>query len=706
MYYTIDQTDPTIHSSYVLAENLTVSLVIDTPGAHTVKALAAAKDSVPSDIVLKRLEVFEEMDQPKLRPHVDGRYDTPLNVTVEDPAVCSVDYLELQLCLVITMNGATRPAQCFPCVGYFVLEDIGEYMLTAYYIADDLVVSKAASVKLTLTRPPFDTKPVHINRKKPFQFKPNVDVFVVSKELDSSHNGCTKRTIGGHHIILHNPLGHFDIMPPAVGCGNGLSLPSDTSKRFGVDFKLADASSKFLTNPSYKRMIETMSREDISLWRKQYKAALDEGASSCTVATNAGFFDIKSFKCLGNIVSQGRVVQVSKSHNVNFGIRNGSFVIGYVGVEESSQKGATEFDTLVSGLVWLVRGGRSYVLDSVAPITGAGKIGDGEDLSIQSNGPNFVNILSARTAIGFDAFGRLMMAQVEGESFVRGMNLLEFADFLVEIGFESAINLDGGGSATISAFNTLITEPSWKCTAEDKATVDDDIMVSEAHNYRVCEKKVSSITCFHPMVPPEDEFLLPSQLEIPVMQPSTATPTSLPSTSHPTVAPSKLSTLVSPTADEYLYDDISKAHVDIAVIEHQLEIYEICTYSFAILLVISVTANCWWLISYSALKRKEKDLAEKEKFSIGAVKTTARAIELSSANVQKDNISYDNRNSGRKQGNNSADDYDIEIFESDEMEAGSDDSYDDESALMSPSKNNSQRGPYIGAGYNPFSRRR
>lgn len=52
------------------------------------------------------------------------------------------------------------------------------------------------------------------------------------------------------------------------------------------------------------------------------------------IVTNAGFFNITSTDCFGNLVSQGRVVQTSDRHSVNFGMRNGSFVIGYLTPEQ------------------------------------------------------------------------------------------------------------------------------------------------------------------------------------------------------------------------------------------------------------------------------------------------------------------------------------------------------------------------------------
>lgn len=707
VHYTTDQSDPTLRSPAVPAANTTFVLVVDTPGSHTVKAIAAADGMVPSDIVLKRLEVFTLMEGPLLRPGRAGRYDLPLNLSVAEPSICSVDYLELEICLEVTKNDVRGPVACMSCSAHLLLEDIGSYSVAAHYAIDDLVVSKTRTMKYTLTRPPFDTKPVYVNRKAAFQFKPKVDVFSVSKDLPLPRAGCSPRNVRGHHIILHNPLGHFDVLPPAAGCGVGLSLPSETSQKYGAAVN-GDSTGQFFRNPNYKHMIEKLSKEDISRWRREHSASVASGDSSCAVATNAGFFDISNFDCLGNIVSQGKALQTSRNHNVNFGIRNGSFVIGYVDIEPRVKSGEEKahsssalsgFDTLISGLVWLVRGGKPYVADSVAPAEGKGKIGDGEDMSIQTNGPNFVNILSARTAIGYDSFGRLMMAQVEGESFMRGMDLNEFAAFLVELGFESAINLDGGGSATTTAFNTLVTEPSWKCTAEDiaahQASQDDDLEDSSAAaGYRVCEKPVSSITCIHGMPPPGDELLLPSQITtVASAAPSTA-PTAAAVSRAPTAAQ------VTPTAsgeDEASETDSYSAS-DLAYMQFQLVIYEYCTYGLAIVLVLSLTANGWCAVNYYTLKRQQAGQHEASTGASAASVGYTRELEMSSSG----RVAGHSVRPGPEYDTDEYDDFEANYV--DESDDGND-SYDDEAALMSPPSKARKQDRGVAAGVNPFQRR-
>lgn len=69
----------------------------------------------------------------------------------------------------------------------------------------------------------------------------------------------------------------------------------------------------------------------------------------CYVAENAGFFDTVNGSCYGNVISNGRMVRLSKVHNVNFGIRkNGTIVVGYLTEEEVLDK-EDPFVQLVSG---------------------------------------------------------------------------------------------------------------------------------------------------------------------------------------------------------------------------------------------------------------------------------------------------------------------------------------------------------------------
>ncbi len=122
----------------------------------------------------------------------------------------------------------------------------------------------------------------------------------------------------------------------------------------------------------------------------------------CKIATNAGYFSVTDGKCLGNIVSDGRIVQTSRELNANFGIRqDGTIVVGYIPMEDIVDG---SFRQLVSGVIWLVRNGTNYVNESMQL----------ESASHQNTGKmaTFVNVLSARTAVGHDGNGRIIFANV------------------------------------------------------------------------------------------------------------------------------------------------------------------------------------------------------------------------------------------------------------------------------------------------------
>ena len=590
IHYTTDGSDP-VQTSPVAPPGY--QLHFNTTGLHSVKAFSTADSYIDSDIVLKRFEIFHIFQPPLLSP-ASGTYLNSVNISASCPRN------DFKFCLKIISNDSGN-YKCTACPPVFTINQFGKTNISYYFSLDGIVISQIGYANYDISIPPYDVLDVNIDHLLPFQFKPKVDVFAVSKNLDVSsysYNSCPKRNIRGHHIILHNPLGHFDILPPAGGCGK-LVLPSETSKNFSINNK----KSSFFSSTSYKSLVHKLSKSQITEWKKHFYETSDQNSGSCAVVTNAGFFNITSHACLGNLVSDGQILQTSTRHNVNFGIRDGKFVIGYITPMEILDEGNKfgKFDTLISGLVWLVRQGRPYVAESLAAkgkiIPGTSQIGNGEDMSAQSNGPNFANILSARTALGYDIAGRLMILQVEGESFIHGMNLYEFANYCIEMGFQSAINLDGGGSSTVTAFNELVSEPSWKCTADDdgeqQLEEEDDIALpinQNINNNRMCEKRVSSITCIHPIAPPDDSILMSEQIEHVKV---TATPSVV--AAIPIVDCTKI--------NQYLPSSAPSIFVPLdfttspASLEYRLALYQVIAFTLALLLVFSLTVNGWYYIT-------------------------------------------------------------------------------------------------------------
>ena len=129
----------------------------------------------------------------------------------------------------------------------------------------------------------------------------------------------------------------------------------------------------------------------------------------CRLAVNAGYFKVRNGHCLGNIVSDGRIVQTSNDEqNANFGIRrDGTISVGYIPDEEILNS-TNPFRQLVAGVIWLVRNGTNFVNESM----------ELECSSHEDTGKmeTFVNVISARTALGHDAEGRVVIAQVHAHT--------------------------------------------------------------------------------------------------------------------------------------------------------------------------------------------------------------------------------------------------------------------------------------------------
>lgn len=276
----------------------------------------------------------------------------------------------------------------------------------------------------------------------------------------------------GHFVTVDNPRGRFSIVPPAFGCGGGIVPVSQSSLRYGEARGGGGGGAGGPaggTSSSPPSLLEA--------------AAL--AAQSCVVATNAGFFNTTSSACYGNLVSDGAILATSNARNVHFGVRGGKFVTGYLTDDEALSDSAP-FEQLVGGVVWLVRDGVNYVHTSATYL---------EDMGAQETGDDFVSVKSARSAVGHDTQGRLVLFQVEGRTRLHGVDLPTFADILVSLGVSNAINLDGGSSATMVEGATVTNYPAGNCYGDSGAT---------DPRFR-CPAGVTSITCVHSLQATVDE---------------------------------------------------------------------------------------------------------------------------------------------------------------------------------------------------------
>jgi len=219
--------------------------------------------------------------------------------------------------------------------------------------------------------------------------------------------GSNRRTVYGHHVIVNNPNRTTSVVEPREPGGCQL----------------------------HRR--ETVSISSI--------------AKNCTVAVNAGFFNVTDGACLGNVISDGRLAyDAGDIQSAHFGIKeDGNLFFGYIPEIDSAKQ---SFVNLVGGVLWLVRNGESYVDVS--------KVTECPDAQSTSTLQGFIDVLSARTAIGHDRLGRLVIVQVDGKTWHRGMTLYEFTELLLSFGVVNAINLDGGGSATLVVNGTVVNYPS------------------------------------------------------------------------------------------------------------------------------------------------------------------------------------------------------------------------------------------------------
>ncbi|KAK7481658.1 hypothetical protein BaRGS_00027031 [Batillaria attramentaria] len=246
-----------------------------------------------------------------------------------------------------------------------------------------------------------------------------------------THDGDILRPYLGHHGPVHRRLRDTQECQH-VRYGNTTYSLHPAHKNQSTVTHLADVRHKIVVigTPYYDQRVVTLRfqrvynpRSTFSVMEpehpgscgeeKDVRASVQETAATrdCVVATNAGFFDTHTGACLGNIVCDGKLVQDSGGiQNVHFGItKDGNLFTGYLSEIELV---TLSFQQLVGGVIWLVRDGDVYVDESR----------DIECPDTQETGPldTFINVMSARTAVGHDSEGRVLMAQLNGKTNLNG----------------------------------------------------------------------------------------------------------------------------------------------------------------------------------------------------------------------------------------------------------------------------------------------
>jgi exopolysaccharide biosynthesis protein len=102
--------------------------------------------------------------------------------------------------------------------------------------------------------------------------------------------------------------------------------------------------------------------------------------------------------------------------------------------------------------------------DTVRDVIGGGPrlLTDGQFVGGEGFRPSFADRRHPRTAIGRLADGRILLVVVGGRQPYHslGMTLVELANLMRQLGAVDALNLDGGGSATLVVRGTVINLPS------------------------------------------------------------------------------------------------------------------------------------------------------------------------------------------------------------------------------------------------------
>lgn len=287
----------------------------------------------------------------------------------------------------------------------------------------------------------------------------------------------------GDVFVTHNPRGHIAISPPPEGCGtrtlphvtaakrkcrlstnggffntrtgqciNGIvadgktvQLPTNKNTHFGVTsdgyFFLGFISPELMRHfpPNKWDKVEA---PDVALQElhQQSRPPSKPDSSMGNVADRllarvpgAGQ-NADALKAMHSYLHDGRKLVGAPATGVG---RNDSWV----------------FTQMVGGLVWLVNNGVS----ACTPATCA----EGEDMSIQETGRDFITVRSARTGVGFTKEGKLVMVTINGKSWsTQGSNLYLLADLMIEAGAIFAVNLDGGGSTQAVIDGRYVQYPS------------------------------------------------------------------------------------------------------------------------------------------------------------------------------------------------------------------------------------------------------
>lgn len=289
-----------------------------------------------------------------------------------------------------------------------------------------------------------------------YEIQPVVELHQRTSEVAVIHDRVLWRTFTAH--VARVPARAFEVFPPVTGCRNAsLENPLVTAAHYAPPIQQGSG--------GYQR------------------------STACSLVTNAGFYNPEensTHSCIGTLVSNyqwksgtsARVATFALDHSnrIFVGYLNSSMLSSHHRRSQFSSY-STEWRTVVSGLVWLVRNGQNFVNDAMSL----------EDFKVQTTGnpTKFRNILAPRLGLGHDVLGRVVVVAVDGEEYMgEGLSLDSFADLMVSLGVVNGINLDGGGSVSFFVNDTLVSTPAGDCFA---------LTVPKVRPR--CPRKVASVIC-------------------------------------------------------------------------------------------------------------------------------------------------------------------------------------------------------------------
>lgn len=600
IHYTLDGDASDMPNSNSLQVPNMGTVTVDTTGRHAIRAIAMEPTMLSSDVTTKEFTILDRLNEPKLSPPA-GSYVGDLLVTflctdapseVDDDSKMDWHWSGGQVYYTLGSDTPTMTSSHTQCGESVLLQAPGKFIVRAFVYVEHMSSSAILQAEFTITRPSHESRPAF--KRFDYSVQPSVVVSsVYYEQLNEGPlpggSGSGRIAVRGRLVALDNPVGHIDLLRPSsmssvsegsrtwpspVASSNDTAAGSPDTRTLSADGSVGSGALR--TVSIAKAAASAASDADLRQWQDDMAALTIGRTPYCQIASSAALFS-PTGAIYGNLVIRGAVVQTSDKHNVNFGVRNGSLVVGYFGADDVVSNGDEAFESLFGGAGWLVREGNVYIQESLSPD------GDGEDVAVF--GDDFATARTRRTAVGYDSMGRMLLLQVDGgesTTSADGITLFELADLAARLGFENAINIQPGALVQNAS---LISFPTSQCDAAHKT------------DFR-CEDDVSTLLCIHAWPPQVDE-----RSQSPPPPTANPTPSSPPPSPQPTFYQWHLSPSTYPTPSWLapVNDDGPSlppvagnlTSSDSAVLQNQFSTYQSAVYLMGALLGVGLIAYLW-----------------------------------------------------------------------------------------------------------------